>query len=185
MIYSTGSTHLLSAILSAQTQRSTLQLAREWLGPLEEFAITAWERDPQGIYMGGNQMAMSPRSLLTFGELYRNGGMTPAGERLISEEWIQSSWQRHTESRWTGHGHGYAWFLTEIAGEDVRYGWGYGGQMLYVVPDLGLTVVMTSDESVSAARSGHRNDLHRLLSSIISEIRGSAQPTSTAGLPPQ
>lgn len=175
MIYSTGSTHLLSAILSRQTERTTLQLARDWLGPLEAFSITSWERDPQGIYMGGNQMAMSPRSLLAFGELYRNGGVTSEGERLISEAWIRSSWQRHTQSRWTGHGHGYAWFMTRIGGEDVRYGWGYGGQMLYVVPDLGLTVVMTSDESASAARSGHRNDLHGLLARIIGSVAARTQ----------
>ncbi|TIP96419.1 MAG: 6-aminohexanoate hydrolase, partial [Mesorhizobium sp.] len=62
MLYSTGSTHLLSTILTRRTGRSTLELAREWLGPQQGFSITAWDRDPQGIYLGGNQMAMSPRS---------------------------------------------------------------------------------------------------------------------------
>ena len=57
--------------------------------------------------------------------------------------------------------------LTRIAGEDVRYGWGYGGQMLYVVPRRGLTVAMTSDTRVAAARSGHRSDLHRLMEEVI------------------
>lgn len=170
MIYSTGSTHLLSAILTRQTGRSTLQLARDWLGPLEGFAITSWTRDPQGIYMGGNEMAMSPRSLLAFGELYRAGGVTPTGQRLISQKWIDASWQERTRSIWTGDAHGYAWFFTRIAEEDVRYGWGHGGQMLYVVPRLGLTVVMTSDHSASAARSGHRDNLHRLLGSIITTV---------------
>jgi CubicO group peptidase (beta-lactamase class C family) len=69
MVYSTGSSHLLSAILTKQTGRSTLALARDWLGPLEGFAIASWQRDPQGVYVGGNLMAMSPRSLLAFGEL--------------------------------------------------------------------------------------------------------------------
>lgn len=170
MIYSTGSTHLLSAILSRQAQRSALQLARDWLGPLDEFAITSWTRDPQGIYMGGNEMAMSPRSLLALGELYRRGGVTPAGERLLSRAWIQSSWQQYTRSPWTGDGHGYAWFLTEMAGAEVYYGWGYGGQMLYVVPQLELTVVMTSDDRVSSAGTGHRNDLQRLMSRIIGAV---------------
>lgn len=175
MIYSTGSTHLLSAILTRQTGHSTLQLARDWFGPLEGFAITSWTRDPQGIYMGGNEMAMSPRSLLVFGELYRNGGVTPAGEALLSPQWIESSWQPHTRSPWTGDSHGYAWFLTRIGGQDVRYGWGYGGQMLYVVPELELTVVMTSDEGVSAARSGHRIELHRLLGRIIAAVVDDAE----------
>ena len=170
MIYSTGSTHLLSAILTRKTGRSTLQLSRDWLGPLEGFAITSWTRDPQGIYMGGNEMAMSPRSLLAFGELYRAGGVTPTGQRLISREWIDASWRERTRSIWTGDAHGYAWFFTRIADEDVRYGWGHGGQMLYIVPRLGLTVVMTSDHSTSAARSGHRDDLHQLLGRIITTV---------------
>lgn len=171
MIYSTGSTHLLSAILTQVTGRSTLQLSRDWLGPLEGFRITSWTRDPQGIYMGGNEMAMSPLSLLALGELYRRGGVTPSGQRLISQAWIDASWQMRTTSPWTGDGQGYAWFLTQIAGEQVRYGWGYGGQMLYVLPRLGLTVVMTSDPGLSSARTGHRNDLHRLLGSIIESLR--------------
>lgn len=175
MIYSTGSTHLLSAILTRQSGRSTLQLARDWLGPLDGFEIASWTRDPQGIHMGGNEMAMSPRSLLAFGELYRRGGVTATGRRLVSQAWIDASWQQRTQSPWTSDGHGYAWFLTRIAGEDVRYGWGYGGQMLYLVPRLGLTVVMTSDERASAAHSGHRNDLHRLLGQIIASATGDLQ----------
>jgi hypothetical protein len=52
----------------------------------------------------------------------------------------------------------------------VRYSWGYGGQMLYVVPRLELTVVMTSDESAPSSRTGHRDDLHALLGEIIAAI---------------
>jgi CubicO group peptidase (beta-lactamase class C family) len=167
MIYSTGSTHLLSAILTTQSGRSTLQLARDWLGPLDGFAIASWERDPQGIYLGGNLMAMSPRSLLAFGEFYRSGGVTPDGRRLIPARWIEASWTPRTSSRYTGDGYGYGWFSRRIAGEEVKYSWGYGGQMLYVVPRLELTVVMTSDENAPSSRTGHRDDLHALLAEII------------------
>ena len=167
MLYSTGSTHLLSAILTRQSGRSTRELARDWLGPLDHFVIDGWERDPQGIYLGGNQMAMSARSLLAFGELYRNGGRTADAKQLIPPEWIALSWQQSTNSRFSGDGYGYGWFLRNIAGEDVRYAWGYGGQMLYVVPGLGLTAVMTSDENNPSARSGYRDELHRLLGDII------------------
>jgi hypothetical protein len=174
MLYSTGSTHLLSAILTRAGGRSTLELARDWLGPLEDFSIAAWERDPQGFYLGGNQMAMSPRSLLAFGELYRNGGKTPEGQQLVSREWVETSWRQRTNSRYTGDGYGYGWFLRAIGGRDVRYAWGYGGQMLYIVPDLGLTVVMTSEDNPSA-RNGHRDDLHALLAEIIGAVEAGEQ----------
>jgi CubicO group peptidase (beta-lactamase class C family) len=172
MLYSTASTHLLSAILTRTSGRSTLELAREWLGPLEGFSIGSWQRDPQGIYLGGNQMAMSTKSLLAFGELYRNGGKTADGQQLVSPRWIELSWQPRTNSRFTGDGYGYGWFLRLIGGRDVRYAWGYGGQMLYVVPSLQLTVAMTSDENNPAARNGYRDSLHRLTGDIIAAVEG-------------
>jgi CubicO group peptidase (beta-lactamase class C family) len=170
MLYSTGSSHLLSAILTRLTGRSTLALAREWLGPLTGFAIADWERDPQGIHIGGNQMAMSARSLLAFGELYRNGGKLADGRTILPPEWIELSWQPRTRSRFTGDRYGYGWFMREIAGHDVRYAWGYGGQMLYIVPDLQLTVVMTSDDASPAGRTGYRDDLHGLMAGIIRAV---------------
>ena len=171
MLYSTASTHLLSAILTRVGERSTLALAREWFKPVEGFHIGSWEQDPQGIYLGGNQMAMTARSLLAFGEVYRNGGKPEDGTRIISEDWIEQSWTRRTNSRFSGDGYGYGWFLRRIGGEEIRFGWGYGGQMLYIVPSLGLTVVMTSDENSPSARTGYRDDLHALLAEIIGAVR--------------
>ena len=169
MIYSTGSSHLLSAILSTASGSTALDLARDWLSPLEDFAITGWHRDPQGIYLGGNQMAMTPHALLSFGELYRNHGMTAEGEQILSSAWIEQSWQPRTQSRRAGSQYGYGWFLDTFADHEVSYAWGYGGQMLYIVPDLGLTVVMTSDPSSPSAGNGHRDDLHALLTEIVAE----------------
>jgi CubicO group peptidase (beta-lactamase class C family) len=179
MIYSTGSSHLLSAILTRQTGRSTLQLARDWLGPLEGFSIAAWERDPQGIYVGGNLMAMSPKSLLAFGELYRRNGLTAGGVQLIPADWIAASWQPRTASRYTGDGYGYGWFSRLIGGEEVRYSWGYGGQMLYIVPRLELTVVMTSSVNAPSSRTGHRDNLHAVLGEIIAAVAANDAATGT------
>jgi CubicO group peptidase (beta-lactamase class C family) len=68
MLYSTGNSHLLSAILTKASGRSTRALLEDWLGPAG-VEVSGWQRDPQGIYLGGNEMAMTPRSLLAFGEL--------------------------------------------------------------------------------------------------------------------
>ena len=80
MISSTGSSHLLSAILARQTGQSTLHLAKQWLEPLEGFAISGSTRGPRGHLSGWQRNGDDPRSLLAFGELYRRGGLTAAGE---------------------------------------------------------------------------------------------------------
>lgn len=166
MLYSTGSTHLLSAILTKASGKTTLALARDWLSAAG-VRVTDWERDPQGIYLGGNQMAMTPRSLLAFGELYRRGGLGPDGTRILSEGWIAQSWTPRTTSRFHDGRYGYGWFIDTFASHEGRYGWGYGGQMIYVIPDLALTVAITSAEDQPSARSGYVQDLHRLVSETI------------------
>jgi CubicO group peptidase (beta-lactamase class C family) len=174
MLYSTGSTHLLSAILTRASGRSTLELARDWLRPVEGFAIAGWARDPQGIYIGGNQMAVSPRALLAFGELYRNFGRTADGTQVVSRRWIELSWTPRTASPFTGDAYGYGWFLRQVSSpngmHDLKYVWGYGGQMLYIVPTLDLTVVMTSNENNPAARTGYRDELNGLMAQTIAAI---------------
>lgn len=144
MLYSTGSYHLLSAALTQATGRSTLDLTRQWLGDPLNIRIRPWTRDPQGIFFGGNNMHLSPLALLQIGELYRNRGLHE-GERVLSEEWIEQSWQERGYSRYTNDPYGYGWFQTELAGYTAYYGRGYGGQMLYVIPELNMTAVMTAD----------------------------------------
>jgi CubicO group peptidase (beta-lactamase class C family) len=173
MLYSTGNSHLLSAILTRVAERSTLALARDWLAPVPGFEIADWMRDPQGIYFGGNQMAMSPRALLAFGELYRNGGRA-GGRQVIAPEWIDVSWQPRTQSIFHDNLYGYGWFIAEMAGRRVIYAWGYGGQMIYIVPDLAVTVVMTSADDQASARSGHRDALHALMRGIVTALDAEA-----------
>ncbi|MES1924230.1 beta-lactamase [Salinisphaera sp. T31B1] len=144
MRYSTGNTHLLSAALTQASGRSTLALMRDWLGEPLGVAIPPWTRDPQGIYFGGNEMGLTPRALLAFGEMIRRGGRV--GERrVLPAEWIETSWQVRTRSIYNGDGYGYGWFTAELAGVRAHYGWGYGGQVLFVVPARAMTVVITSD----------------------------------------
>jgi len=166
MIYSTGNTHLLSAILTEATGRSTRDLAEAWLLDPLGARIGGWDRDPQGIYLGGNNLALSPRAVLALGELYRNDGMHE-GAQVLSPEWIAASWTPQQRSRLSGEYYGYGWFLTEMAGYNVRYGWGFGGQMLYVVKDLGLTVVMTADPTQPSAGDGYVRRLHGLVETEI------------------
>ena len=162
MLYSTGNYHLLSAALTCASGESTLALARQWLGAPLAIEIPPWTRDPQGIYLGGNNMALAPRALLRFGEMYRQGGIY-GGRRVLPGQWIEASWTPRVRSPFTGHSYGYGWFIAKARGHRVCYAWGYGGQMVYVVPALALTVVMTSDPTAPSGRNGYVRELHRLL----------------------
>lgn len=173
MLYSTGNTHLLSAILTRVTGRSTLQLAREWLGEPLGITIPAWSKDPQGIYFGGNDMVLSPRALLAFGEMIRNGGKVGAN-RIVSQEWIDLSWQPRTASPWTGHQYGYGWFLRQSGNQPVRYAWGFGGQMLFVAPQADVVTVMISDPTAPSGRNGYVQQLHGLFDDILTSVQKAA-----------
>lgn len=161
MIYSTGTSHILSAALTRAAGRSTLELARDWLGEPLGISVPAWSRDPQGTYFGGNDMLLSPRALLRFGELYRNDGLAN-GRRALPAGWVRQSWTPRGTSMWTGSGYGYGWWIGAARGYPIYYAWGYGGQMVYVVPGLGLTAVMTSDAD-SRGVDGHVQALHALV----------------------
>jgi CubicO group peptidase (beta-lactamase class C family) len=163
MLYSTGNTHLLSAILTDVSGRTTLDLLREWLGKPLNMATPSWTRDPQGVYFGGNEMAVAPRALLRFGEMFRNRGVHE-GTRVLPESWVRTSWTPRTHDR-HDDGYGYGWFITEAHGQPFYYAWGFGGQMLYVVPSLALTIVVTSDSSGTQVET----DYHCALQTIVGD----------------
>ncbi|WP_300973581.1 serine hydrolase [Sphingomonas sp. LHG3406-1] len=179
MLYSTGSSHLLSAILTRTSGRSTHALAQEWLAEPLGIDLPTWPRDPQGIYFGGNDMLMSPRALLRFGELYRQDGVWQ-GRRILPEGWVAQSWRPRTTSPWSGNPYGYGWFSQRSGGHDVHFAWGYGGQMLFIVPALDLTVVMISDPSPHPRAESHVPALAQLLATgiIPAAERGGTRPTA-------
>ncbi len=136
-----------------------------------------WPRDPQGVYFGGNDMLLSPRALLRFGEMYRAGGLHD-GRRVLPEAWVRASWTPQARSSWSGQLYGLGWWITEARGYPMFFAWGYGGQMLYVVPELALTVVMTSEAGGPRDR-GHTEALHALLADrIVPTVERDAAPAT-------
>jgi CubicO group peptidase (beta-lactamase class C family) len=92
---------------------------------------------------------------------------------VLPARWVEASWTPRVRSRFTGHHYGYGWFIAQARRHRVCYAWGYGGQMIYVVPSLALTVVMTSDDSGPSGRNGYVRQLHALLAGdIIQAIEG-------------
>ena len=162
MLYSTGSFHVLGAALAEATGQSLLVQARQRLGAPLAIDIPSWTRSPAGRYMGGNQMALSPRGMLRFGEMVRQGGEWD-GARVLSRGWLDASFVPRTRSRWSGLGYGYGWFLGTAAGGPLALARGYGGQVIAVAPAAEMTVAITSDPTRPARSGGYFGDLMKLI----------------------
>ena len=163
MLYSTGSTHLLSAILTRATGMDAKQFAQQYLTRPMGYSMSYWSTDPQGIYFGGNDMEMTPRQMLAFGTMYLNDGKH--GEtQVVPPEWVDASHQPRARSpRGQGRYYGYGWWLRDLAGMQVPVAWGYGGQLIFVVEELDLVVVATSDSNPGPTRRGHLGRLYDLV----------------------
>lgn len=180
MIYSTGSTHLLSAILTRATGSSTLAFARTALGEPLGITFGGWTRDPQGIYLGGNEMAMRPRDMLRVGNLYLNRGRHE-GRQVVSEDWVRASIEPRTVSRWSEREYGYGWWIRTMADRPVFYAWGYGGQFIFIVPSVRTVVAVTSVPTPGTERRGHLGRVYDLVEQHIIPEAARAFPS---GLPP-
>ena len=163
MQYSTGTSHLLSAIITRVSKTSTWEFAQRTLGRPLKISIPQWTRDPQGIYLGGNDMLMTPRQMMAVGELYRNGGRA-GSVQVVPSAWVETSCVPRTTSVFDpGREYGYGWWIDEYAGHQSCFAWGFGGQYIMVFRDLGLTVVVTSSTTVSDERWDYRRQLFNLL----------------------
>ena len=114
--YSTGSSHLLSAILTKATGRNTWQFAQEALATPLAIKLSPWPRDPQGIYFGGNEMLMTSRQMLAFGELYLHRGRV-RGRQIVPQAWVDTSCEGRGRSQFNpDQQYGYGWWIRDFHG---------------------------------------------------------------------
>ncbi len=177
--YSNQGAHLLAAVLARATGGSVLDYARsrlfEPLGidtdPADGFA---WPVDRSGLHLGWGSLKLRPRDLLRLGQLFLGGGEWK-GERVVPLSWVREATheQVHTvdgdNRQLPGRGYGYGWWLTEADGEPAYVAYGFGGQLIEVVPSRSLVVVVANEIEYDAPRSGgfSANSLTFLVDDVI------------------
>ncbi|KJC57436.1 beta-lactamase [Bradyrhizobium sp. LTSPM299] len=142
--YNSGNSHLLSAIVSKLTGRSTADYANERLfGPLG-IARPFWRWDPQQLSIGGFGLALRPRDMAKIGYLYlRNGEWE--GKRLLPSDFLDA----------VGHATismnarfdpalRYANQFWAIPDKHVYMAVGYHCQVIMVLPERDIVAVMTA-----------------------------------------
>ena len=169
--YSDASAHLLSAIVANISDKSTLEYARDELfNPLgirsekafepvlsddidpatleaAERATVGWAVDPQGYNFGGAFLKLPARDLAKFGYLYLNGGRWD-GQQVVPADYVAAATSAEGSSRNVSSGYGWLWWVG-LEGGRTFFAHGRGGQYIYIVPDLDLVAVVTSDVETS------------------------------------
>ncbi len=142
-VYNTGGSHLLGVIVAEATGQPLDEYARAVLFDPLGIEPGDWMRSPQGEPSAGSGLELTPRDMAKFGFLYLNDGSW-AGRRIVPAEWVEAATTYRSAGDATGGyaAYGYQWWVTQTqAGYPAAFALGYGGQHIFLVPDLDLVVV--------------------------------------------
>ncbi len=167
--YSGGNTLLLAEIVERATGQDLGAYAEARL--FKPLGIDAeWKRDRHGKVLAYSGLRMSPRSLLKFGRLLLDHGRW-RGQQIVPEAWIAQILNPHLPTGEDGMFYSYQWWLGEGTANGKPFRWiggiGYGGQRLFIVPELDLSVAITAGR-YNQPWNGRAS--HALLNEIVSAL---------------
>lgn len=147
--YSTGNTHLLSAVLEKATGEKFADYAAEKLLKPLGMESASVGTDPQGIGDGGNGFVMTTLDMARFGLLFANGGVWQE-KQVVPAEWVEESTGVCFEREGHTCDYGYQWWVRTFNKHPAYFAQGYAGQFIFVVPELSLVIAITSEYTGSS-----------------------------------
>ena len=144
--YNTGSSHLLSAIVTAITGKSAFDFGKEVLFEPLEMMDYEWDSFPDGLSLGGWGLYTRPRDMMKIGQLILDDGRWN-GKQLINARFLEAATTQQIDTKGGigGRGYGYQmWIPNGFNKTDLAAALGYGGQSIFVFDDLDLVVVFTA-----------------------------------------
>ena len=170
--YSSRGSHLLAAILTEATGKPVLDFAREKLfdplgissEPADQSYFPSselpaynrrpgfgWATDPQGLNLGFADLKVTASDMVSLGQLDLHGGKWQ-GTQLVPAAWVTTSttnqlapWRSTSGVMATSGGPGGG-------GHPAFAAMGHAGQLIHVVPDLGLVVAVSMPRRRRAVR---------------------------------
>jgi CubicO group peptidase (beta-lactamase class C family) len=149
-IYGAAAPTLIGKLIEKGTGQSLPDFARAALFDQIGIGATVWTNGSNGEPAAASGLRMTPRDLARIGQLILNRGQWE-GRPVVPAEWLEKSFQPYfavDEFR----RYGYLWYMG-----DFQYGsppnrpiahwigaFGYGGQRLFVLPELDIAVTITA-----------------------------------------
>jgi CubicO group peptidase (beta-lactamase class C family) len=150
-IYNSGTTNVLGDIISKASGTDLEQFANDYL--FEPLGITdfQWVCFPhkQDLPISSSTLYLRPRDMAKIGQLVLQNGNW-AGNQIVSKNWIDnlSENQFKLQSNETPipnlmTGYGFQWWIGDLNGISTYFAGGWGGQFIFVVPELDMVIVFT------------------------------------------
>ncbi len=139
-LYCNGASQTMASLLQKSTGTDPAKLFGQKL-PIG-IKDTFWAKSPEKVSSGYSGLYMHPDDMARFGYLYlRNGNWN--GEQLIPAKWVEESTKPQIKANWGPliPEYGYMWWNGRFGGYAAL---GYGGQYIFVLPELDMVVVFTS-----------------------------------------
>ncbi len=150
-IYCTAGINLLGGIIAQATNVPLVDYFYDEFAAPMQFRYYDMLLTPPPLntaYMGGGDYFL-PRDFLKFGQLFLNKG-TWNGTKIIDNAWLEIVSKKRTTVKGELGDYGYAWHLYtfHVKGRSIHAinAGGNGGQLLFVFPDLDMTVLLTGGQ---------------------------------------
>ena len=132
----------MNAVLKSATGLdNATELTSRLLAPL---GITSYFLGKEEYGVLGD-IELTSRDMMKLGQLYLQKGKWN-GREVVSQSWVNESTTTKVAAK-PGLGYGYFWWTRDFTwkGKVVKsfFAWGYGGQYIFVVPDLQLVITLT------------------------------------------
>jgi len=150
--YSTGVSFGIGRILQHATGMSVTGFMKQNLfEPLNITSFDTWQLD--GQLHTGSGLYLTTRDMAKFGQLFLDKGKWQE-QQVISESWItESTRQLIDKGNW---GYGYQWWMTSYFVNDQKldtyYADGFGGQYIFVFPQIDTVIAITGSAYESSQR---------------------------------
>jgi CubicO group peptidase (beta-lactamase class C family) len=144
--YNSGLSVIVGATVDKMTGQSIDKFAEQhFFAPLG-IDRYHWFKHADGTVYSNGDLLLTPQDLAKVGLLVLNNGQWQ-GRQIVSRRWLAESTRPHTTAQ-GALGYGYHWWQGSVTRGgrrvNVLFGSGTGGQRLFIVPDLNMVVVITS-----------------------------------------
>lgn len=169
--YCGGATALLAHLIERGTGQPLLAYARRVLFEPMGFGPTEWAADSKGMPIAASGLRLLPRDMLKIGQLALAGG-TWQGRQLVPADWVKRSTTPVVRID-ANRDYGWHWYMGNVtaAGQSQPHRWiggiGWGGQRLFVLPDLDLVVAMNCGNYGESGREQGRVNLTLLVAVVL------------------